>query len=282
MRRNNDLRFTLCISARVARVGWAAKPNIFDDPVGTHVGLHFIQPNLLSERDKLNTLMSDPKNNIRLIMQRAEEILQTAKHGYDDLVSSDRTRRFTGLRNLIVFGRSVTFVLQNLKSVAGEQEFNNWYEPKQEEMKQDPLLKYFVTARNEILKQGKLNVATSAQIHSFSTADMHKFGPPPSGAKGFFIGDQSGGTGWEVELPDGSIEKYYVDLPTSIGEVKQHFADIPEANSPELKGKPVEELCRLYLTRLETLVDEARKVFLEQEVQRAGGKKLPSYIRVVK
>jgi hypothetical protein len=226
--------------------------------------------------------MTDPEKKIRLVLQRVDETLQTAKHGYEDLVGSNRSRRFTGLRNLIVFGRSVTFVLQNLKSVVGEQAFEQWYLPKREEMKADPLMKYFVTARNEILKQGKVNVRTSAYIHQFSPLQIDKFGPPPAGAKRFFIGDQAGGTGWEVELLDGSVEKYYVELPASIGEVKQHFADILEVTAPELKGKSVEDFCLLYLTKLESLVDDARMQFLKEEVQRVGGRKLPSYIKVVK
>ena len=226
--------------------------------------------------------MTENKAEIGNILKRAEEILQTSRHGYEDLCGQNKGRRFTGLRNCIVFGRSVTFVLQNLKSVVGEETFEKWYEPKQNEMKADPLMRFFVDARNEILKQGKLNVCTSAHINNFSTSDMEKFGTPPPGAKSFFIGDQAGGTGWEIELPDGSKEKFYVELPASIGEVKQHFADLPEAKDPKLKGKSVEELCGLYLSRLEAILDDARKSFLQEKVQRVNGRRLPPYLRVVK
>ena len=44
------------------------------------------------------------------------------------------------------------------------------------------------------------------------------FGPQPPGATSFFIGDELGGTGWEVPQPDGSTEKVlYFDLPEEIG-----------------------------------------------------------------
>ncbi|TOC21281.1 hypothetical protein CGJ88_25700, partial [Vibrio parahaemolyticus] len=66
---------------------------------------------------------------IREVLVRTEQTLETAKHGFDDLVSSNKTRRFTGLRNLIVFGRSVTFVLQNLRTAVGKERFDAWYEP---------------------------------------------------------------------------------------------------------------------------------------------------------
>lgn len=217
------------------------------------------------------------------VLRRAEETLKTARHGLDDLLSSDRSHRFTGLRNLIVFGRSFTWVLQNLRSVIPEQ-FDRWYAPEQANLAKDPLMRYFVEARNELEKQGKLSVTTNAVVHSFSPqTDMKKFGPPPIGAKSFFIGDPLGGTGWEVELADGKIEKYYVALPNSIGEVTQHFANFPEAKAPELAGKTVEELCILYLNRLDALLDKARNHFLHEPPRESmGSKRLPSYLRIVK
>lgn len=225
--------------------------------------------------------MSEKFKDIEAIIKRAEETLQTAKHGYDDLIDKNKNRRFSGLRNLIVFGRSVTWVLQNLRSVIKE-EFDNWYIPEQEKMKNDPLMRYFVNARNELEKQGKLSVATSVSIHSFSPGDIGKFGSPPPGAKGFFIGDQFGGTGWEVEIPGGTKEKYYVELPADIGWVKQHFINFPKTEIPELKGKSMEELCEIYLTRLEMLLVSARERFLKQPAQKIKGKRLPPYLKVIK
>ncbi len=188
----------------------------------------------------------------------------------------------SGLRNLIAFGRSVTFVLQNLRSVVdGEFDFDAWYEPHQQSLRNDPLMRYFVEARNELEKQGKLCVSTSAHIRSFSSGDIAKFGRPPVGATSFFIGDQLGGSGWEVELADGSKEKYYVELPVSIVEVKQHFSNLPEAMVPELKGATVEDLSQRYIERLTALVIDARKHFLgvspPQELRQR-----PSHLRLVK
>jgi hypothetical protein len=224
--------------------------------------------------------MVKDQKDIELVIRRAEETLQTARHGYEDLIGTNKNRRFSGLRNLIVFGRSVTWVLQNLRSV-NKNDFEDWYVPEQEKMKNDPLMRYFINARNEIEKQGRINVSTRAKIH-FSSGDIEKFGPPPPGAKGIFIADQFGGTGWEVEMPNGTKEKYYVELPAEIGEVKQQFINFPETADPELKGKSVEELCELYLNRLEMLLDSAREQFLEQPTQKIKGKRLPPYLRVIK
>lgn len=141
-------------------------------------------------------------------------------------------------------------------------EFDIWYESHQQSLRDDPLMRYFVTARNELEKQGKLSVSTSAYINDYSSDDIWKYGPPPVGAKGFFIGDQLGGSGWEVELPDGSTENYYVELPLSISEVKLRFSNLPEAIAPELKDATVEDLSKRYIERLTTLAAAARTHFL--------------------
>jgi hypothetical protein len=225
--------------------------------------------------------MSNNSAEIEAVMQRVNDTLDTARLGLSDLLDTTRNRRMSGLRNLIAFGRSVTFVLQNLRSVVPPGAFNTWYEPHQEALKADPLMRYFVDARNELEKQGKLSVVTSAHIHSLSTDDIKKFGRPPVGARSFFIGDQLGGSGWEVELADGSKEKYYVELPSSVGTVTQHFSNLPEAMSPELKGATIENLAQRYIERLATLVAAARTHFLgppAPDVKR----QIPPYLRRVK
>ncbi|MGI2129896.1 hypothetical protein ACRN93_00975 [Shewanella baltica] len=215
------------------------------------------------------------------VLVRTEQMLETAKHGFDDLVSLNKTRRFTGLRNLIVFGRSVTFVLQNLRTAVGKERFDAWYEPHQESMKQDVVMRYFVKLRNELEKQGRLPVSTSAHIHHFSSDMISQYKQPP-GTVGFFIGDQLGGSGFEVELLDGSKEKYYVEIPTSVAEVTQHFNELPVPDDDELKSKTIEQLSEHFLKFLEALLDNARKEFLDQDTQIVNGRRLPPYMRVVK
>jgi hypothetical protein len=149
-------------------------------------------------------------------------------------------------------------------------------------MKTNPLMRYFVNARNALEKQGKLSVATSARLNSFSTSDIKKFGRPPANARSFFIGDQLGGTGWEVELPDGSKVKYYVELPTSMGEVKQQFTDFPVAKAPELADRSVEDLCQAYLAELTQLVAAARNHFIPRSIQADGVKGRARHLRLVK
>jgi hypothetical protein len=226
--------------------------------------------------------MTDKEAEIEAVLHRVEETLQTAMHGLDDVLAVQRDRRMSGLRNLIVFGRSVTFVLQNLRSVVDDGDFDAWYTPRQEAMKASPLMRYLVYARSALEKQGKLSVATGARLNSLSTNDIKKFGRPPANARSFFIGDQLGGTGWEVELPDGSKVKYYVELPTSVGEVKQQFSDFPVTKALELADRSVEDLCRTYVAELTQLVAAARNRFISSSRQADGAKRRATHLRLVK
>jgi len=127
-------------------------------------------------------------------------------------------------------------------------------------MRADPLLRYFYTLRSKILKQGRLTTGSSLHIKNFSSRDMHRFGPPPMGARGFFMRDQAGGSGWEVQLPDGTIEKHYVDLPGDIGSTAIHLPDAPRKHRGEvIPDTRIETLATLYYEYLSMMVADARR-----------------------
>ena len=85
---------------------------------------------------------------------------------------------------------------------------------------------------------------------------MQKYQAPP-GAKGFFMGDNLGGCGWEVEIDEGVTEKYYVAVPDNIEglemNINVHLLDVPE----ELKEHNIQELSEHYIGYLGKLVDES-------------------------
>ena len=195
------------------------------------------------------------------IIKNAGETLSTVRLGLDLIRTGQPDNRMAGLRNLVVFGRAVTNVLQNLRST--EPTFDEWYAPFVEEMRSDPLLKHFYELRTEILKVGSTGTAVSTYISSFSPArDLPKFGPPPPGATSFFIGDRLGGTGWEVRQADGSVEQYYVALPGEIGAVRVHLASPPRSHLGQvLNDTTIEELSEKYFKYLESLVSSARRKF---------------------
>jgi hypothetical protein len=194
------------------------------------------------------------------ILKRCDETLATARFGLEDIKSSPE-RRLAGLRNLVVFGRAVTNVLQNLRST--EQNFDDWYRPFQEMMENDPLMKYFYRLRTEILKQGNLKTGSYAHIKNFNfPRDLQKMGPPPPNAKSLFIGDQLGGSGWEVIMDDGSVMKYYVELPSEIGQAGLQLPEAPDEHlGNKIGNKDIEHLGALFLNYLERLMEQAKSKF---------------------
>jgi hypothetical protein len=170
-------------------------------------------------------------------------------------------RRLAGLRNLVVFGRAVTNSLQNLRST--ESDFDIWYNKYEVEMKNDSLMKYFYNLRSQILKEGSLETSTWTYIRRLQfPEDLARFGSPPQNAKGFFIGDNLGGSGWEIQLPDGSIEKYYVELPPDIGSTTLYFPDAPKRHlGQEIKDTSIPNLAKMYTDYLRQLVVAAKERF---------------------
>jgi hypothetical protein len=129
----------------------------------------------------------------------------------------------------------------------------------------DPLFyKYFNDLRNEILKEGPPDVSSSMYVPYLDGAMMAQFtANPPPGATSFFIGDTLGGSGWEIQLPDGTTQKYYVQLPREWG--IQINLRLPNPPTEHL-GKPltdtsIENLSRLYVNYLSELVTDAQKEF---------------------
>jgi len=199
----------------------------------------------------------------REILHRAEETLFTASLGLEHTRSTDAKTRIAGLRNVVVFGRAVTNVLQNLRSV--DETFDDWYQPHVEAMRKDALMRYFYELRSQILKHGVLPVASSVTLSGNPMAVFANFKPPPR-AKGFFIGDNIGGSGWEVDTEDSSTEKFYVQLPPDLPGLKTdvniHLPDAPE----QFRSVPVPALCEAYLAKLSSLIEEAKTCYTKQAI----------------
>jgi hypothetical protein len=200
----------------------------------------------------------DKNKTIAEVLRRAQDTLFTAQLGLEHVKSQNPRARLAGLRNVVVFGRSVTNVLQNLRSL--KQDFDDWYQPYVKEMEADELMRFFYKLRSEILKQGAVDVHSSVRLNGDLMAVFRHYKAPPR-AKGFFIGDPIGGSGWEVEVGEGETEKYYVQLPNEIPglrvDMKIHFSQAPEA----FQGASATELCERYLAYLEGMVADAKKVF---------------------
>jgi hypothetical protein len=206
----------------------------------------------------------DDTATIKAILKNVDDMLDTATLGLSDMVEPQRKRRLSGLRNVLSFGRAVTFVLQNLRGKASG--FDDWYEPLQTEMRADPLMRYMVHARNELEKQGKLSITNLTRIGTNGGVNIGEllasFGKPPPNATGAqFIGDQLGGSGWIVRMPDGSEGKYYVGLNFPGVESKLIFTNLADAKSSELNDVDIDQLCAQYLDKLKVIVSTAHDRF---------------------
>jgi len=132
-----------------------------------------------------------PNATVKGVLEAAKERLRTARFGLEDMGKPDRGR--SGLYNAVVFGRMVTFALQNLRGVVPD--FDDWYAQKQEELRTDPLMKFFSDLRTEIEKKTDVHTGLKIVVHKFSNDDLKRFEPAPPNAIRFFIGDRNGG-GW--------------------------------------------------------------------------------------
>lgn len=206
----------------------------------------------------------------REIIRRTWDMLANARRGLADYVGPDFNRKVSGLHNLVVFGRSVTHVLQTLRRV-DRARFDAWWDPHVVEIKKEPLMAYFNTLRNAILKEGGPQVGSATfAIEHFSMGDLRPEDKvPPAGgvSAGFFVGDHLGGAGWEITMPDGTVEKYYVALPetASIRPTRVVLRDFEEPPKT-FRGQPIpddslETLCRLYVDYLTELVEDAAREF---------------------
>jgi hypothetical protein len=195
------------------------------------------------------------------ILEDVQRTLDTAELGYALFVKQTKNR-LSGLMNLTVFGISVTSVLQNLRST--EIDFDQWYASYRTEIETDPLMKHFWNLRSEILKEGKVSTAPATHIKHWIMGDFSRIPPPPNNVKvrRFFLGDQLGGNGYEIELADGSVQKYYVDVPSEIGKSWLQFPDAPKTHlGKELQDTSIQMLSRLYLDYLQRIVKDAKAKF---------------------
>ena len=189
------------------------------------------------------------------ILKRARRTLKSAQYGLEQLASENPELRRIGLKDAVVYGRAVTNVLENLRSI--EPDFEQWYDGWRIKLKDDPISSYLYKLRSQILKQGR--VATSVTL-SFDVLSSSMIAGAmrdrPFGAKGFVIGDDLGGSGWEVAKSHGETEIQYVpsSLEPGIGKrVEFHFVDAPE----NIRRISVNRICGHYIDLMTAIVDDA-------------------------
>lgn len=210
-----------------------------------------------------------PERTKAEVLQGIEQTLQILELGLADFVGDDPTRRMAGLANVCAIGPATTQAIQKLRSVVDRDAFNAWYAPIQEEMKADPLMRFMWDLRINVLKRGGPGRIEKVGHINYGPKNEEALKPiladPPPGARGFFTGDELGGDGWEIEQPDGTITKYYVNLPEDAKEgmgFTLHHPDHPETH----KGMPLADtslqtICRLYVEEVRSIAGRALEEF---------------------
>jgi hypothetical protein len=201
--------------------------------------------------------------SIAEVIRKTREVLATARIGLQDMTSADPARRAAGMHNAVIFGRSVTNVLENIRTInrAG---FNEWWDPRQQAMRDDPLLRYFYKLRSEIEKEGPPDPTVEGfYINHLGPSDMAEMQRhAPAGTKSIFIGDPQGRSGYEVALSDGTVEKVYFKIPESVGYPIFGLPDRPEMHlGQRISDRSMPNLCRIYLGYMENLIVEAERDF---------------------
>ena len=192
------------------------------------------------------------------VLERSRRMLKAAYAGLKQYRSSEDTEKVIGLYNAVTFGRSVTFVLQNLK---GKSEgFEEWYGERVQVLKEDPVCSHMGAVRNKILKEGSPGASNYAKLNDFNTKQIRE--KTPRWADGVFIGDQWGGSGFYIERNDGTEEKFYFDFELDGVETGLYFEETQESDSEFIdKISVVEDDLESYIKILAELVKDAREEF---------------------
>lgn len=83
---------------------------------------------------------------------RASTMLRMVKQGLRDMQEADQDRILLGFLGVVVFGYSMTAVMENFKS-HDRKAFNSWYDPWKKEMEDDQLMCYFYELRNKVIHE---------------------------------------------------------------------------------------------------------------------------------
>ncbi|MDD5127312.1 MAG: hypothetical protein PHR43_04350 [Dehalococcoidales bacterium] len=155
-----------------------------------------------------------------------------------------------GFTSFLSSARAITYVLQ--KEGAHIIGFGDWYASKQNDMKNDPLLKFIHKARTEDFHEGKPNLRFGTHIDHFSTNDVKPTAAPIEiGVDGIFqIADK--GTPKERRIP---IESGKYRIAISIeNPPTEHLGKMINDTSPV-------NICELSLQYFESIIYEANKAF---------------------
>lgn len=162
----------------------------------------------------------------------AETLLQLVESAFRQVTDGPADRRVPGVRNMLVFGGLYTTLIEAIAS--GNKIFASWLDVQKVPDGVEALRRLILRAA-----KGRRDF-TQVQVASAGT----QFGPRPKNARVFFTADRLGGSGYEIELPGGGVEKYYLTLPDNL----------PNGYSFDDTGINAETLMRRYAAHLREMM----------------------------
>lgn len=194
-------------------------------------------------------------DDVEEILDRAENALRMAYHGYKQYEENEGERKQLAISNVARCGRSVTFILQNLRGKVDG--FDEWYEPRKEKLKQDPTCSRMVEVRNKIVKEGRDSASPYVSVEHINGARLQA--KSPDWADSIFVGDQYGGSGWLIEREGDEDLRFYYDFPDEAFETGLVF----QRDEGDEKMPVVEDELGTYVRILAELVADAKSEFGE-------------------
>ena len=134
-------------------------------------------------------------------LQDAEALLRLAEAGLQQVSGGKPERRISGLRNVLVFGGLFRTAMEKL--AARDPLFASWFDQQRLPKEVDELRAATIRKPKERKDYTQVQLASEGK----------EYGPRPANAIAFFSGDRLGGSGWDIALADGRVEKYYVVIP---------------------------------------------------------------------
>lgn len=195
--------------------------------------------------------MAEAKN-VDHALARANDLLRAARYGVTILRDAPGPDKIVGVFNVAVFGRSVTFALQNLRTVVGD-DFDNWYRDVQAEMQSSDLCRYMLELRNEILKEGTPQTRITQHMGTLTmttSGEVVSYEPPEGGVPS--LSAKSDGEGGVIValIPSAEAPRAY-----EIGEPPTTHLGL------DISGESFESLAAIYCDYLEQILERATAHF---------------------
>jgi hypothetical protein len=199
---------------------------------------------------------------VEKVIYNARRNLEIAWLGLDDMSSGDARRERLGLYHAVTYGKSVIDILGNIRAF-NVQGFDDWFTATQNMINDDPLLRWFIDLRNEILKHGPPALYDAISLVNFGEFFGKLFADAPPGSYSFI---SPAGTGWYVEKADGSRDYHYVHAPPELRAeygVVTHIRDVPDKHLDEqLEDKSAKAVIGKCLAFLEAMIETTSKMFV--------------------